>query len=138
MRHYGGMAAKGLGSLVGLSLDPVLVPAGFQAGQCGDDGEGSVQVIFCAEHDEFSRRYPRLPQANQQEQGGACVDLVLDAWADGTLSRLDLEGTSIEETLLHAGMVRNSKAVSQLGGRPLAEGLPVVAAALRRLFGDPN
>lgn len=132
------MAAVDPGSLVRLSLDPVLVPAGCQGGQCGGDSEGNVQVIFCARHDEFSRRYSRLPQANQQEQGGTCVDLVVDVWADGALGRLDLEGTSVEETLLHAGMVADSEAVSQMGGRSMSESLPVIEAALRRLFGDPN
>jgi len=132
------MAAVDPGRLVKLSLDPVLVPAGFQGGQCGDDSEGNVQVIFCAGHDEFSRRYWRLPQASQQEQGGTCVDLVVDVWADGTLCRLDLEGTSIQETLLHAGMVADSETVSQLSGRSMAESLPVIEAALKRLFGDPS
>ena len=137
--HYGDMtaAAVDLGRLVTFSLDPVLEPAGFQAGQCGGDSEGNVQVIFCAGHDEFSRRYSRLPQANQQEPGGTCVDLVIDVWADGTLARLDLEGPSIEKTLIHVGLVADSDAVSQVGGRSIAESLPVIEAALRRLFGDP-
>lgn len=139
VRHYDDMAAAAvdLGRLVRLSLDPVLVPAGFQGGQGGGDSEGNVQVIFCAGHDEFSRRYSRLPQANQQEPGGTCIDLVVDVWADGTLARLDLEGPSVEETLFHAGLVADSDAVSQVRGRSLAEGLPVIEAALRRLFGDP-
>ncbi len=138
MRHYDDVAAVDRGRLVSLALDPVLVPAGFQGGQCGDDSEGDVQVIFCAGHDEFSRRYPRLPQANPHEQGGTCVDLVLDVWADGTLGRLHLEGFSVEETLLHAGMPADSEAVSQVVGLPVAESLPVIEAALRRLFGEPN
>lgn len=81
-----------------------------------------VQVIFCAGHDEFNRRHSRLPQANQQEQGVTCVDLVLDVRADGTLGHLYLEGISIEETQLDAGMVTDSEAVSQVGGRPIAGG----------------
>ena len=132
------MAAVDLGRLVTISLDPVLVPAGFQAGQGGDGSEGDVQIIFCAPHDEFSRRYPRLPQAIRPEEGVTCVDLVLDVWADGTLGRLDLEGTSIEETLLRAGMVADSAAVARVLGRPMVESLPVIEAALRRLFADPD
>lgn len=132
------MAAEDPGRLVRRSLDPVLVPAGFQGGQCGGDGEGNVQVIFCARHDEFSRRYSWLPQANQQEHGGTCVDLVVVVWAHDTLGRLDLEGVSFEDTLLHAGMVADSEAVSQLSGCLMVESFPVVEAALSRLFGDPS
>lgn len=124
------------GRLVTLALDPVLVPAGFLPGQGGADGEGAVQVVFCMAHDELSRRYPRLPQADQQQRPGACVDLVVEARADGSLTRLDLEDTSVEQTLLHAGLVADGAAVSQVGGRPLAESLPVIEAALRRLFAD--
>lgn len=124
------------GRLVTRSLDPVLVPAGFLPGQGGAGLEGDVQVIFCTAHDELSRRYSRLPQASPQPPG-ACVDLVVEARADGTLARLDLEDTSLEQTLLHAGLVADGAAVSQVGGRPLGEGLPVIEAALRRLFGDP-
>ena len=126
-----------LGGLVTQSLDPVLVPAGFQRGQGGAGAGGDVQVIFCTAHDDFSRRYPRLPQADRQRDG-ACVDLVVDARADGTLARLDLEDTSVEQTLLHCGLVADSAAVSRAGGRPLAESLPVLEAALRRLFADPG
>ncbi len=130
-------AAVDLGRLVRLLLDPVLVPAGFQAGQCGSDGEGNVQVIFCAGHEDFSRRYPRLPQAYQQESVGRCVDLVVDVWVDGTIGSLDLEGISIAETLLRTGLDADSDAVSRVGGRSVAEGLPVIEAALRRLFAVP-
>ena len=138
VRHNDDMAAVGLGQLVGLSLDPVLVPAGFQKGQCGHDSEGNVQIIFCAPYADFSRRHPRLPQASLQEENDTCVDLVVDVGADGTLERLDLETTSVERTLLHAGMVADSEAVSQAVGRSLAESLPVIEAALRRLFGNPD
>lgn len=124
--------------LVALSLDPVLMPAGFQRGQSGEDSDGNGQVIFCTGHDKFSLRHPRLPQANQQEQGGTCVDLVVNVRADGTLGRLDLEGISIRETLLHVGMVAESEAVSQVGGHSLTQGLPVLEAVLSRLFDDPN
>lgn len=131
------MTAVGLGQLATLSLDPVLVPAGFQGGQCGDDGEGDVQVVFCAPHDEFGRRHAQLPQARDPEPGRICVDLVLDVWADGTLARVDLEGMSLENTLLRVGMVADSQAVAQACGRPLADSLPVIAASLTRLLGDP-
>jgi hypothetical protein len=137
VRHYDDMTAVDLGQLVRLSLDPVLVPAGFQTGQCGYGNEG-FQVIFCAPYAEFRQRHPRLPQARHQEGNDICVDLVVDVWADGTLGRLDLETTSVEQTLLHIGMVSDSEAVAQVVGRTLADSLPVIEAALRRLFGNPD
>lgn len=120
--------------LVRLALDPLLVSAGFQAGQHGGDSEGDAQVIFCAAHDEFSLRHPRLPQANQQQQRGTCVDLVVDVLADGTLGRLDLEGTSVTDTLLHAGLTADGEAVSLLNSRPMRDCLPIIEAALGRLL----
>ena len=130
------MTTEGIGRLVSRALDPVLVPEGFQGGQHGDDREGDVQIIFCAAHDDFSRRHPHLPQANQQQHAGTCVDLVVDIWADGTLVRLDLEGTSVAATLRHAGLVEEGEAVEQLRGRAVVESLPVIEPALRRLFGQ--
>lgn len=132
------MGVVGAGRLVSLSLDPVLVPAGFLSAQYGEDGAGNGQVIFCAAHDEFSRRHPLLPQANAQQQVGTCVDLVIDVQADGTLGRLDLEGVSVAQTLHHAGLGTDGEEVAGLDGRPIAEGLPVLAAALTRLFGEPG
>lgn len=131
------MGAVRTGRVVSAVLDPVLVPAGFDRGQYGeggDDVEGDAQIVFCAGHDEFSARYARLPQSNQQEPGGACVDFVVDVRADGTLAGLDLEGTPIKETLRHAGLMADSKAVASVEGHPLAESLPVIEGALRRLF----
>lgn len=131
------MGAVRTGRLVGAALNPVLVPAGFQAGQYGEGGDDldrDTQVIFCAAADKFSARYPTLPQADQQGAGGACVDLVIEVQADGMLLRLDLEGTSIESTLRHVGLVTEAEDVSRVKGRPLDESIPVIEAALRRLF----
>lgn len=75
------MGAVRSGRVVSTALDPVLMPAGFQKGQYdegGEDREGDAQIIYCVGHDEFSVRHPWLPQANQQEPGGACVDLVIE------------------------------------------------------------
>ncbi len=133
------MGAVQAGRLVSAVLDPVLEPAGFAGGQYGEGGEDrevDTQIIFCAGHDEFSVRHSRLPQANQQEPGGACVDLVLEVRADGTVAGLDLEGIPIEETLRHVGLTEDSEAVVRVEGRSVAEVLPVIEAALRRLFYD--
>lgn len=95
-----------------------------------------MQIIFCAGHDEFSDRYPQLPQSNHEESGGTCVDLVVAVRADGTLAGLDLEGTSIKETLRHIGLMADSEAVARVEGRSVTESLPVIEAALRRLFDE--
>ena len=79
---------------VSAALDPVLVPEGFAAGQCGD-----TQAIYCAGHDELSDRFPALPQSNAQVRGrGCCIDLVVDLAGDGV--HVSLEGLPLTETLL--------------------------------------
>ncbi len=131
------MGAGRSGRVVKDTLDPVLTPAGFREGQYGRGGDGSTgdaQVLYCGGHDGFSDRYPRLPQANQQAPGGTCVDLVVEVGADGTLGRLDLEGIPVAETLRHVGLVAHGQAVAKLTGRSMTESLPVIAAALKRLF----
>ncbi|MDR7251056.1 hypothetical protein J2X46_000028 [Nocardioides sp. BE266] len=121
--------------LVCAALDPVMVAAGFQAGQGGTTPADEGQVIYCAGHDEFSERYPSLPQAHQQEPGGTCVDLVLDVWPGGRLGRMDLEAMSLAATLRHVGLTEDGDAVEAVAGVPVADALPVVAAALERLLG---
>lgn len=76
-------------------FDPLLQRAGFARAQVAGDDEG---VIYCAAHDEFSDRFPRLPQANEQlDVLGACVDLELD-FGDGITAQL--EGLSLRDTFL--------------------------------------
>jgi hypothetical protein len=115
-------------------LDPVLVAAGFLAGQGGGDDDGSGQVIWCIGHDVLSSRYPLLPQANPDGAAGRCDDLVIDVGVGGTLDRLDFEGSSLAQTLRQVGLDADADAVSQLSGRPVADGSRVLGAALRRLF----
>ncbi len=131
------MGAVRSGRVVKDVLDPVLTPAGFREGQWGTGGdgrEGDTQVLYCAGHDGFSDRFPRLPQANQQAPGRACVDLVVEVRADQTLGRLDLEAIPVGETLRHVGLVADGQAVTKVIGRSMNESLPVIAAALKRLF----
>jgi hypothetical protein len=58
-----------------------------------------------------------------------------DIGADGTFDRLDLEGTSIADTLRQVGLDAHADAVSRVRARPMAEGLRVLEAALGELFG---
>ncbi len=133
------MGASSVGRVVSAALDPVLVPAGFARGQYGEGGNdrlGVAQIIFCAGHDELSGRYPRLPQANEQERGvGACIDLVIEVSDAGTIAFLDLEGTSLENTLRTVGLEADADAVARIEGHAFTETLLILEAALRRLFG---
>lgn len=116
------------------ALEPMLVPAGFTAGQGGSEGVG--QVIFCAAHDEFSERYPWLPQADAHERGlGGCVDLIVDVDRDGILRGADLEELTLEETLRRVG---GAPAPAPLVGQPLDVALPRVAAVVQRLLAPPD
>ena len=128
------MEAVGLGRLVSSALDPALVPAGFQGGQYGDVRGGDLQITICAADDTFSRRHAGLPQAGQQQRHGTCVDLTVECWADGTLGRLDLEGTSVEQTLRHAGLVADADSVARMIKSSVVESIPVIEATMRRLF----
>jgi hypothetical protein len=125
------MGSFAVGPIVSAALDPVLTPAGFTAGQYGDD----TQVIFCAGHDDLSDRFPWLPQANsQQRDEGACTDLMIDATDDGRFDAARFEELSLEETLRTVGHTDAAEDVRGLGGATLDRALPVLAATLTRLF----
>jgi hypothetical protein len=110
------------------ALDPVLVPEGFAAGQCGDD-----QAIWCGGHDELSDRFPALPQSDAQVRGvGCCIDLVVAHVDDGL--RVTLEGTSLTDTLRALQLDHEAAEVDRLEGAPLDVALPTLADILPRLF----
>jgi hypothetical protein len=112
-------------------IDPIVLPLGFTCGQAG----GS-QVIFCAALDEFATRFPRLPQAGEQQRGtGACVDLVVTADDDRMeIASVRLEGTPLEEALRGVGLAEHADAVHNALSGDLTGALNVVASALRHLF----
>lgn len=120
------------GRSVSVALDPVLVPAGFQAGQYSDH-----HVTFCAEHDELSDRYPSLPQSNTYERGtGRCIDLLVDHNTDGS-TPLDFEGRSLAETLRALHLDDDAKTIERTVNAPLSAALPVLTDVLYRLFRTP-
>lgn len=63
---------------------------------------------------------------------------MVDLWADGTLGRLDLEETSLGETLRHTGLVADGDSVARTIGSPMVESLPVIEGALRRLLAETD
>jgi hypothetical protein len=113
---------------VSAALDPVLVPYGFMAGQCGDS-----QAIYCAGHDDLSDHFPALPQSNAQVRGlGCCIDLVLNQ-VDHGLS-VTFEGLALTDTLHAVRLHDDAAVVARLGDAPLDEGLQTLGDILHRLF----
>ena len=113
---------------VSAALDPVLVPEGFAAGQCGD-----TQAIYCAGHDELSDRFPALPQSNAQVRGrGCCIDLVVDLAGDGV--HVSVEGLPLTETLLAVRLCDDAAVAATFRDAPLGVALPALAEILPRLF----
>lgn len=116
-------------SSVSRALDPVLVPLGFAAGQCGHD-----QAIFCGDFDGLSDRFPGLPQSSAQQRGlGCCIDLVVDR-ADPGLD-VHLEGTPLPAALRALGLHDGAAVADGLARAPLDEALERLADVLPRLFG---
>lgn len=113
---------------VSAALDPVLVPHGFMAGQCGD-----IQAIYCAGHDDFSDHFPALPQSNAQARGlGCCIDLVLDR-VDHDLS-VTFEGLALTDTLHALRLHDDAAVVDHLGDAPLDDALQALGEILGRLL----
>jgi len=111
------------------ALDPLLLPAGFARGQMAGDDE---RVIYCAAHDEFSERFPALPQANQQlDLDGACVDLELD-FEVGIAA--ELEGLSLRETFLALGLEREAAEAASWENASRGEALNGLPGLLTRLL----
>jgi hypothetical protein len=128
--HDGGVTALGFSDEVTSLIDPVVVPRGFASGQ-GDGG----QVIFCAAFDDVADRFPHLPQADQQQRGvGACVDLVLTADDRMNLASVQLEGTSLEETLRQVGLDVRAIALREAMRGDRTHALAAVASAMRDLL----
>jgi len=115
------------------ALDPVLVPAGFAAGQ-GGRHDSAGQVIYCAGHDDFSERHPALPQAgDQQYNDSPCTDLVVEYDGDHIM-KLDLEGIAVRDTLRAIGRQADADAVERALKQPVEPALSVLGPVLRRLF----
>lgn len=113
---------------VSAALDPILIPEGFAAGQCGES-----QAIYCGSHDELSDRHPALPQSNAQTRGlGCCIDLVVDRVEDGL--QVSLEGVALTDTLRNLNLYNDAATVDMLAGVPFDTALRALAAILPRLF----
>lgn len=121
------------------ALDPVLLAAGFAAGQGGTgvvDGK-PVGITYCAGHDALSDRFPWLPQADEYPRGkGACTDLVIQVNGSGVVERVDFEGFTLGETLAQVGDTEDARTAAGLIGQNVGELIDVLPAILERLFRD--
>jgi hypothetical protein len=111
-------------------LDPVLVDAGFLPAQYGGPPFEPSSVTFCAAFDRFAARYGHLPQAQQQFGEGRCVDLIIEVDADDTVSRIDLEDHSLEETCRSLGRAHDADVVEVMIGTDVLDS----AIALRPIL----
>lgn len=110
------------------ALDPLLTREGFAAGQ----GGGS-QIIYCAGHDDFSDRFPRLPQADAQGRGhGYCIDLVIEYRDPGL--EVALEGEPLAQTLRELQLDEAALFMDEVRTMPLADALCALAEVLPQLF----
>jgi hypothetical protein len=138
--HHGVVGAIADGRRVSAALDPILTMWGFAGGQYGQGGEErdthylACEVIFCAAHDDFSDRFPWLPQSNQQPRDvGTCTDLIIQI-SDGRFDSASFEHLSLEETLRVVGHTDDAGEVSRVQGAALDDALPILTGALERLF----
>jgi len=96
---------------------------------------GWHHLLHC--HDEFSDRFPWMPQADEYERGGFyCIDLIVEANAGGVIELIDLESFSVAETLLLSGHIDASRAVAHFIGQDSAAVLEHLPGILDRLFRD--
>ena len=135
------MGSTSHGRAVSAALDPILVPAGFAAAQYSEnaeDGWRPSQVIFCADAEELSSRYPWLPQAvDYDPEHDMCFDLIVSVTNDGTIDDVELEVRALEWTLREIGGTAEADAAGRLTGTSLLESLPVLQQLLPRLFERP-
>lgn len=96
-----------MGTLVKETLDPVLVPLGFDPGQVGGDRE-RAEVIFC--------------RGEIDSPDGGCVDLVLDLEATRDWQITDVRYWGFPSDRWHLNFDRGAQLVDQLAG--LARSLP--------------
>ena len=89
------------------TLDPVLVPLGFAAGQIGIEGERG-QVIFC--------------RGEVDSVDGACVDLVLEVEATPDWQITDVRYWGFSSDRWHLDFDQGASLADQLAG--LSQSLP--------------
>ena len=127
------MTDDDLNELLQSTLEPTLLAAGFAPGQ--GDWSG---ITYCADQDDFSARFPWLPQATPEEwQLGSSTDFTIEFdQTTGVLGFLHLEGKTLYATLWSMGLKDLAAELRAALSLPLSDSLPVVARALGAVFTD--
>lgn len=109
--------------------------AGFQAGQVGH-GAGEVGIVFCAPHQEFRSRFPRLAPDIADTSDATCTDLNLyvDVRGAPRLAEARLEGHRAADLLTDVGRVDLVPRAQSLGQHTVGEDLDQLHGLLREIF----
>ena len=98
------MSAQHLRSLVERHIEPILVRAGFAAGQWAHGvAGGGISVIFCAAGDDYVHRHPDLVEVGDQWVDVHCVDITIEGSLDHGIDRFDVEFESLADLLARTG-----------------------------------
>jgi hypothetical protein len=131
-----GMPSQDLRALVESYLEPVLLRAGFAAGQWGDSPRGAG-VIFCAAGDVYVRRHPQLVDDGSHWDDVYCVDLTIEGSVDRGIATFDVEFEPLVDLLARTGHGDDAAALPSLFqlSHPDRD-LRCVADVLARLYRD--
>ncbi|WP_432537707.1 hypothetical protein [Kineococcus arenarius] len=124
------------------SIDAVLVPRGFAAGQAGVS-DGQRQITWCAAADDFAARFPGLPVGQEPPEGwgATCTDVVVDvaiAGGDWCLTGVDVEGHSLERLFAGLGLTATAGRAAALIGSTAHECLASLPPLLIDLLDGSN
>jgi hypothetical protein len=116
-------------------VEPVLVRAGFAAGQWTIDDAG---VIFCAAAGEYIRRHPDLVDGSPHWGDAHCIDITIEGTVDGGITRFDVEFEPLADLLTRTGRGPDTAALPSLFrlDRP-DEDLQRLGETVARLYDSP-
>jgi hypothetical protein len=89
-----------LRALIETHVEPVLVRAGFAAGQWTVD---DASVTFCAAADDYRSRHARLVDDRYPWNDAWCVDIIIDGSLDAGITRFEVEFEPLADVLTRAG-----------------------------------
>ncbi len=130
------METEAFRTLIESYLQPVLMRAGFAAGQWGERARGAG-VIFCAAGDDYVRRHAQLVDNGSQWDDVYCVDITIEGSIDRGIDRFDVEFEPLVDLLARTGQGDDAAALPSLFqlNRPDRD-LRRVAQMLSRLYHD--
>ncbi len=125
-----------LGDLACAELDPLLVPLGFQSGSWCVDLSGNEGVTFCAPQEVLDEHFQPLGGIAAQfpEDGGGCLDLVIDGSPEAGITRVELEGQPLSDLLMALEQAEEAALVMQWPGESVDADLARVRRAMTLLL----